>query len=461
MRKYTGKRLPLWREILYGGGNFTASMFGTIIGTWLSFFYIDTLGYNAGAIGVAMVIYSIWNAVNDPLMGYVSDHTRTRMGRRLPYVLFGALPLGLSFIFIFSPPTASLHSPFSQILYYTLSLCVYDFFFTTVLLNWEAVVPDMYAGEKDRSRIIGIAQICDVLGGVVASVAIQPVFEAYGWTAMAVIFGCIGGVVMLLTVFGISENPRHSEAKPLGFMEFFRQTFRNHSFIVCVFSVFFVETARLLLLAVVPYYAKYVFPEVEMAAMVISAVVFVSALVFTPLAIALSNKKGPKTTYIISLIFFAAVACGFFFSRSFPVCVVLSVLLGAGVTGGLLMPKLLYTEIIDEDQTVTGQRREGAYYGIQAFIIRFAAGIQALILSAVMALSGYVEGGAAQTASAATGFRVAISFLPAALILVGALIASRFPLYGERLAEVRRRIAEMEKESAAPAGAPQEEGGAK
>ena len=86
MKQYTGERLPLWREMCYGCGNFTASMFGTIIGTWLSFFYVDTLGFDAKAIGVAMVIYSIWNAINDPIMGYVSDHTRTRWGRRLPYV---------------------------------------------------------------------------------------------------------------------------------------------------------------------------------------------------------------------------------------------------------------------------------------------------------------------------------------------------------------------------------------
>lgn len=424
-------------------------MFGTIIGTWLSFFYIDTLGFNARAVGVAMVIYSIWNAVNDPIMGYVSDHTRSRWGRRMPYVLFGALPLGLTFIFIFAPPTASLTTPAAQILYYTLSLCVYDFFFTTVLLNWEAVVPDMYPKEKDRGRIIGIAQVADVLGGVVASLAIQPVFEKYGWTAMAILFGAIGGVVMLLTVLGIRENPKHQEAQPLNFWKSFGQTFRSKSFVICVCSVFCIETARLLLMASAPYYAKYVFPDVDMAAMVITSVVFVSALVFTPLAIFVSNRRGAKFTYIASLIIFAAAACGFFFIRTFAVAVAFSVLLGAGVTGGLLMPKLLYTEIIDEDQTVTGLRREGAYYGIQAFIIRFASGIEALILSGVMAASGYVEGAAQQAAGAADGFRISMSFVPAALIAAGIAVISRYPLVGERLAAVKAKIAAMEQDSAA------------
>ena len=296
VKPYTGERLPLWREILYGGGNFTASLFGTIIGTWLSFFYIDTLGFNAKAIGIAMIIYSIWNAINDPLMGFISDRTHTKLGRRLPYVLFGAIPFGLCFIFVFSPPTASLTTPTAQILYYTLSLCVYDFFFTTVLLNWEAVVPDMYEKEKDRGRIIGIAQVADVLGGVIASVAVEPVFTKYGWSAMATIFGCIGAIVMLLTVFGIRENPKHAAQPSLPLLQSIRQTFRSRSFLICVCCVFFVETARLLLMAAVPYYAKYIFPDVDMAAMVITSVVFVSALLFTPLVIFVSNRIGTKKT---------------------------------------------------------------------------------------------------------------------------------------------------------------------
>ena len=79
-----------------------------------------------------------------------------------------------------------------------------------MLLNWEAVVPDMYEKEKDRGRIIGIAQVADVLGGVIASVAVEPVFTKYGWSAMATIFGCIGAIVMLLTVFAKTRSMRRS-----------------------------------------------------------------------------------------------------------------------------------------------------------------------------------------------------------------------------------------------------------
>ncbi len=447
MRKYTGEKQPLWREICYGGGNFTASLFGTIIGTWLSFFYIDHLGFNAKAIGMAMIIYSIWNAINDPVMGYLSDRTRTKLGRRLPYVLFGAIPLGISFIFIFSPPTASLTTPTSQILYYTLSLCVYDFFFTTVLLNWESVVPDMYPKEKDRGRILGIAQVFDILGGVIASLAIQPVFEKFGWSAMAIIFGCIGIVTMLITVFGIKENPKHAKVEPLKFFESFKMTFKSRSFIIMVVAVLFVETARLLLMASIPYYAKYTFPDVEMAATLITASAFISALIFTPLIIFISNRLGVKKTYLFSLGWFALILICLFFSTNFTLSVVLAALLGLGITGGIIMPKLLAAEIIDEDQTVTGQRREGAFFGTHAFVIRFAAALQTLLLTGVMTYFGYVEGAETQVASAITGFRVSMSIVPAVLIVIGTLVITRYPLHGERLAAVKAKIAAMDAEN--------------
>ena len=443
MKPYTGKRLPLWREICYGGGNFTASMFGTIIGTWLTFFYVDTLGYDTKAIGGAMVIYSIWNAINDPIMGLISDKTHTKLGRRLPYVLFGAIPLALAFFFIFSPPSHILTSRTSQIIYFTLSLCVYDFFFTTVLLNWEAVVPDMYPDEKDRSRIIGIAQVLDILGGIVASLAVQPVFTAYGWKAMAAIFGVIGGITMLLSVLGMKENINRIQASPLAFAESFRQTFKSKAFITCVFSVLCVETARLMLLAAAPFYAKYTFPDIEMAATVMTSVIFVSGLLFTPIAIYISSKRGVKYAYQLSLIAFAVVSCGFFFSKNFTVCIVLSVLMGMGVTGGLIMPKLLNTEIIDEDQVRTGRRREGAFYGIYAFVIRFASAIESIILTQIMSAFGYSSSLQQQPESAVLGIRVLMSFIPALLIMAGYLIAAKYPLYGERLSQMKKDLSSI------------------
>jgi GPH family glycoside/pentoside/hexuronide:cation symporter len=391
-------------------------------------------------------------------MGFVSDRTKTRMGRRLPYVLFGSIPLAVSFFFVFAPPSFVLAgSGFSKILYYTLSLCVYDFFFTTVLLNWEAVVPAMYPKDGDRGRIIGIAQVASILGGIICAVSVQPLFEAYGWTAMSAIYAVVGGITMIISIFGIRENPKHLEPKPYGVIESFKLTLQSKAFVIGVLSVFFLSVARGLLSAVIPFYGKYVFPEVDGAATYFLALVYIASLAFTPLSIFLGNKAGIKKSYIISLIAFAAVSCGFFLPLPFAAALTLSALLGFGVTGGMIMPKMLSNDIIDEDHTKTGKRREGAFLGAQAFIFRFALAVQTLIMAAVMKVFGYqstalddagnVIEAAAQTPLAISGIRLAMSLIPAVITAIALLIILKYPLEGSRLEAIRLRRAELDKNS--------------
>lgn len=92
----------LFRYITYAMGNFANTIAYQVFGNRIQFYYVDVLGLNAAAAGVIWTIYGLWNAINDPLMGQLSDRTRTPIGRRVPYVLFGAVPLGLSFFFLWT-----------------------------------------------------------------------------------------------------------------------------------------------------------------------------------------------------------------------------------------------------------------------------------------------------------------------------------------------------------------------
>ena len=97
----------LGRYVTYSMGNFANTIAYQVFGNRIQFYYVDVLGLSAVVAGVIWTIYGLWNAINDPLMGQLSDRTRTRMGRRVPYVLFGAVPLGLAFFFLWTPPGQS------------------------------------------------------------------------------------------------------------------------------------------------------------------------------------------------------------------------------------------------------------------------------------------------------------------------------------------------------------------
>ncbi len=436
------KKLPLWRELCYSSGSFSGGIVGTAFGSWLMFFYIDTLHFNAGAIGVSMVIYAVWNAVNDPLMGYISDRTRSRWGRRIPYVLFGTIPLMVAFFLVFSPPMDLLQSSFSQILYFTLSICIYDTFFTTVLLNWTSVVPEMYPQERDRNRLLGISQVFGIVGAMVGTVAVEPLVKAFGWSAMAAIFAVVGVVTMLIAVFGMREDPNNRVPEAIKLVDSFKYTLKSKSFLLCVFSVLFVESARTMLLAALPFYADYVLGQ-DFAYTILVAAILLAAIVLTPLVVFISNKKGAKHAYIFSLMVFTAGCFLFFFSPNLTSCIVIGVLMGFGVTGAITMPNVLLGQVIDEDQTVTGLRREGAYFGINALIMRLSVAFQSVAMTAILTLTGYDSSSSHQSATVVTGIKSLMSFVPAAFILIALAFAYFYPLYGNRLIEVRSKIEQL------------------
>ena len=89
--------MKTWKKWTYGWGNFANTVAQQVFNNRIQFYYIDVLGLNAALAGVIWFFFGLWNAINDPLLGNLSDRTRTRLGRRVPYILFGAIPLGLSF----------------------------------------------------------------------------------------------------------------------------------------------------------------------------------------------------------------------------------------------------------------------------------------------------------------------------------------------------------------------------
>jgi GPH family glycoside/pentoside/hexuronide:cation symporter len=99
--------MRILKFITYSFGNFANTIAYQVFGNRINFYYVDVLGLNAGVAGILWSIYGFWNAINDPLVGQVSDRTRSRVGRRVPYVALGAVPLGLSFFFLWTPPSQS------------------------------------------------------------------------------------------------------------------------------------------------------------------------------------------------------------------------------------------------------------------------------------------------------------------------------------------------------------------
>jgi GPH family glycoside/pentoside/hexuronide:cation symporter len=435
-----------WRDICYSFGNFSGGIVSYAMGSWYMYYYMDELGLPARYYSYAMLIYGIWNAINDPMMGIISDNTRSRWGRRKPYMMFGAIPLGLALVMLFVPPQTVVSQELSLFIYFVAALCLFDTFFTMTMLAWSAVLPEMYLDEGNRARVNVYSQILGVLGAMAATLGVQPIINALGYGAMALIFAVIGIITMLMSAWGVRENRAQMEKKSLSVWESFKATFSSKAFVICVLSVLLVEIGKVFCTSTMPFYSEYVM-ENDLGVTIIMGAMFVSSMIFAPVVSLLCNRVGAKMTYIITTAVFALACVGYMFAPNIVVAAVLSAVVGFGVSGIMIMPNMLYAEIIDEDQLKTGVRREGAFYGMNALVMRLSVIVHGSVSALVLERSGYLNTLEVQPDSVVWGIRALMGGLPVIFIVLAIIVLIFYPIDKNRLAEVQQRVREMNEQA--------------
>lgn len=436
------KKSNKFKDVCYSFGNFSGGIVSYAMGAWYMYFYVDKLGLSTLHYSYAMIIYGIWNAVNDPMMGILSDKTVSRWGRRKPYMMFGAVPLGLSLILLFSPPQNFVSSETALFIYFVIAICLFDTFFTMTMLTWSAVLPEMYIDEANRARVNVYSQILGVLGAMVATLGVQPIINLWGYRAMSVIFAVIGIATMLMSAWGVRENKQLAGTKSLSVAESFRATFASKAFVVCVISVLLVETGKVFCTATIAFYSSYVMQN-NLGVTIIMGVMFVSSMIFAPVVSLLCRRVGTKYTYIITTAVFALACMGYLFAPNVYAAAAISAAVGFGVSGIMIMPNMLYAEIIDEDQIKTGVRREGAFYGMNALVMRLSVIVHGFVSAFVLNSSGYDNMLDTQPESALWGIRLLMGGLPMIFVALAIVVLFFYPLDKQRLAEVQKKVREM------------------
>jgi GPH family glycoside/pentoside/hexuronide:cation symporter len=222
-----------WHMIAYSVGSLGTTLSMQCFNTFVPIFYIDRLKLSPALFGLAMTIYAIWNAINDPLAGQISDRTRTRWGRRIPYVAFLTVPMVLSFILVWTPPFSVARGQMTQLfLYFTFIICLLDGLWTFVVLNYTSLFPEMYPNEKQRASVSAWRQVFTVVG-LLVGVALPPLlYGPLGWPLTALIFAVVTGVSLLVSLAGSHEAKEFSQEEPLRLRAALLATFKNKSFLL-------------------------------------------------------------------------------------------------------------------------------------------------------------------------------------------------------------------------------------
>jgi len=445
-------RLGHGRRLLYASGSLGVALSYQAFGTYIQFLYIDILGLKASLVGVGWSLYGVWNALNDPLAGHLSDRTRSRWGRRRPWIAGALIPLGLFFYLLWVPPAPLLGGGQTPLFVYFMAVVlVFDLLWTIVVMNWSALFPEMIPDPGDRAGVSGWRQFFSVLG-LLVGVALPPVLVGADWSRrgeMASWFALTTTLAFGLALLGIREPPADRAAAPLPLGPALIASWRNLRFRWFLVANLHKEFIYSLLAATVPFWAKYVLRvqgpatvagvtlPAEMQSSLLLGSAFAMALPALPVWTAVARGVGPRRGWQVAQVGFAAAMLGVFLARDFPSGLLAMSLAGLCLAGLLVFPDLLISEVIDEDEVVTGRRREGIHFGLNGFVIRFAFTMQGLSAAAILHGTGYV--GATpqqlypvQPDSALLGIRSLIALLPILASAVVVVALQRYAAAGSR-----------------------------
>ncbi|MNW49689.1 MFS transporter [Paenibacillus sp. FSL R7-0216] len=417
-----GKRSEI-HKVAYSSGNLAVNLMSQAFATYLVYYYVDVLGVRPALISLAMVFHGVLNALLNPLFGHLSDRTRTRFGRRLPYIGFGLVPLAAAFALLWTPP-ADEGAAFP---YFIGTVMLYDALFVLVVLNYSALFPEMFQSIKDRAYVSSWRQMLGIVGMIVG-VAIPPLlYSQIGWGAMGGIFAALSAVFLALSLWGSRENPDASRTT-FRLTTAVRHTLGNRAFVLYVIGSFLVQFTFALLPAGIPFYTKYVLGREESFNTLLLGAIFLSAIPCVFLWGRLTAKYGARQGILIAVACYASALLPFGWVTKEGGAIATAVAVGIGLAGLLVLLDVMLSEVIDEDERRTGARREGMYFGMNGFIVRWGVSLQAACMGLILEASGYEAGLKEQPASAAIGIRWMLSGIPAAALLLALLFFYLYPL---------------------------------
>lgn len=439
-------------KIVWGIASFGMSIISGIYGALLPIFYQDYLGLSARWIGIAMLIYAIWNAINDPLFGYVTDNTRSKLGRRIPYMRFTAPFLALTFILVwFAPQGAGQIAIFWWML---VSMLLYDTAYTIVGLVYSSLLPEVTESDSERNDLQISAALFGLLGTLLGFI-IPDLFRPKAGMELnflplqmaMIVVGIAGALMIIATTLKVYERPEFTRVdKPIGIRESIKYTFSSRSFLILVAANFMSILMSSLIVGAIFYLADYV---VKINTMILLAWLFIPLIIGVPMTKVFTRRFGVVGGHQIMLLIAAAglLAIMIVPTDFIPVCLALA---GFGLAGPQTLTNVLFAQVADEDETRSGVRREGAFFGTNALFTKpaqsVAIALSPFILEATHFVTREQNGGLPflnQPENAIFGIKVFAGLIPGIAMVLGAIILIWYPLRGHYLEEIQAKVLVM------------------
>ncbi|MDR1178854.1 MAG: MFS transporter [Spirochaetaceae bacterium] len=424
------KKLSIPQKLGFGVFDLGGNLFFTVIGFWSLNYLTDVVGLAAWWAGFAGMVGKVWDAVTDPLMGYISDRTRSPWGRRRPYLLFGALPMALAMWFFFTSPSTG--NPVLLVVWAAGALILLNTAGTIINIPYSSLTPELSGDYHERTSLNGYRFGFAVFGTLIGAAAVQPIVERFpdrraGFSALGAMLGGLIMVTTLITFFGTREK-RHSGADypTEGFFATYGAVFRNRPFVFLLLAYALHIMGITFLQGILVYYVKYIYGREDLAYAAMGLLLLV-AMIFIPVSVLVSKYIGKKKTYQICFVILVSCCMLIFFLGHHLGTVFfmgLMVYAGIGVGFSYVAPFAMVPDAIEFDAATSGERKEGAYYGMWTFVSKLGTALALSLSGLVLGLGGY-SAWAAQGTWSLLAIRIIAGPLPA-LALCGAFFVIQF-----------------------------------
>ena len=384
--------LPLRTRILYGASRLGAEALGRSQALWLLYYYAPPKDAHLPTllpsliVGALFTVGGIVASLDDAVVGWLSDRTSSRWGRRIPYIVFGAPLWSVFFVLIFIPPASAGHAVTA--VYFFLVFQALSLASAIVVGPYEALTPEMAPTSESRVGLQAVKVYLGVIGTGVGLIGSAYLVHHVGYKAMAISIAAFALICQYVAVGGVWSRAMQSHIPAeIGFRDGMRTTFRNRGFRVLLPTVVLFALAVALLITNTPYYVHAVVGKHNwLSDKLMLTVAFVAALVFVPVFVRLARRTSKRRAYSISMLAAAATFPLLTLAGVIPgipagVQILVAVaLIGAPLGAHFLFPIPLTSDVIDEDSKRTGQRREATYLGASSFVERVATSLAPLMI---------------------------------------------------------------------------------
>ncbi|NUN65564.1 MFS transporter [Pseudanabaena biceps] len=468
----TQTKLTFGEKLAYGAGDLGTAITTNLLSFFLLFFFTNVAGLSPALAGLVLLIGKVFDAINDPIVGVLSDRTKSKLGRRLPWMIYAAIPFGLSFFAQWLVPSTDKVVLFW---YYVIIGIVFNTFFTAVNLPYTALTPEITQDYNERTSLNSFRFTFSIGGSIVSLFLAQLIFAFFkdptrqtgscdtGGTQY-IVLGAVCALISTISIYwcvlGIKHRAIASDRQriqgeslknheEMSFIEQLKIVFNNRPFLYVIGIYFCSWLALQITASIIPYFVVNWMKLKESDFILVTIAVQGTALLMLTVWSAISRRFGKKAAYFMGSGIWIIAQAGLFFLQEGQVVwlYVLAIMAGCGVSTAYLIPWSMIPDVTDLDELETGQRREGIFYAFMVLLQKFGLAVGLFLLGQGLAWAKFQENVPCQPTpvqpeSALFAIRLAIGPLPTIALVIGLALAYFYPITREVHTEILMRLHE-------------------